>query len=371
MDFLLICTTYIVSFLIVVFIIPSVVRVSEKKTLFEPHDLRKVHSGTISPLGGVALIIGLVISVTIFTGSFSFDELKYILTAAIMMFFTGLKDDLVNISARKKFLLQIVAGILLIIPGGVMITNLHGFLGLEDISYVSGILVSLFVMLSIINAFNLTDGIDGLASGLAILSSAALGSWFFTGGYVNYAILSFSLAGSLSGFFIFNVYGSKNKLFLGDSGSLVTGLVISILIIKFNELNINNSGFYSIETSPVVSFSIVICPLIDTLRVMVLRLYRGKSPFSPDRNHVHHRLLDLRPSHIFVTSIIIFVNSLLIIISFILISTGWNINLQFFLLFTIGVLYTFLPSFMMQISGKKKSVSLQSFFSAIHAHNFK
>src|SRR5680860_30651 len=140
------------------------------------------------------------------------------------MFFTGLKDDILEISAKKKLVVQIVAAGILITLGDVRFTNLHGILGIHEINYFAGIICTLFVILLIINAYNLIDGIDGLASGLAIVSGTVFGVWFYLAGHIQFSILSFALVGSLSGFFLFNVFGHKNKLFMGDNGSLVIGL---------------------------------------------------------------------------------------------------------------------------------------------------
>src|SRR5690606_30778731 len=152
------------------------------------------------------------------------------------------------------------------------ISNLHGFMGLYEIPLPLSGFITFFVMLSIINAFNLIDGIDGLASGLAILASCTLGTWFLIAGHIEYSILAFALAGSLVGFFLFNVFGNRNKLFLGDTGSLVVGIIIATLIIRFNEFNIDKSLLLTIDAAPSISFAIVMLPLIDNLKVINIRI---------------------------------------------------------------------------------------------------
>lgn len=349
MEIVLTIIAFILSLVIVVISVPPIVRVSKAKNLFDSFNERKVHTQIIPPLGGVAIFLGFVLSTIIATDGLTFNVLKYIIASVIIMFFIGLKDDLIDISARKKFIVQVFAAILLITLGNVHVSNLHGIFGLHEISSVSGIFFSLFIMLAIINAFNLVDGIDGLASGLALMASVVFGTWFFIAGHIQFAIMSFALAGSLAGFFLFNVFGNRNKLFMGDTGSLVIGLVISTLVIKFNEYNIVKSLPYAIGAAPAVSFAVLTVPLLDTLRVITIRLMNGKSPFAPDRNHTHHRLLEMIPSHFKVTAIMVSGNAAVVGIALWFNHIGFNVNLQFLLVFCIGVLICLIPSTILRI----------------------
>jgi UDP-N-acetylmuramyl pentapeptide phosphotransferase/UDP-N-acetylglucosamine-1-phosphate transferase len=354
MEYVLILSASILAFAIVLLAVPSVLKVARAKKLFDSFDERKIHKADVPPLGGVAIFLGFVLSTIIATDDYSFDSLKYIIAAIILMFFIGLKDDLLNISAREKFIKQIFAVALLIILGNVHFSNLHGFLGWERISPLAGALVSLFVMLAIVNAFNLVDGIDGLASSLGIIGSAFMGAWFFLAGYIPLAIMSFALTGSLAGFFIFNVFGRKNKLFMGDTGSLVVGLVMATLVVKFNEMNVISAYGYHINNAPVISFAVVIVPLIDTFRVMTIRILNKKSPFAPDKNHIHHRLLELVPNHLAVTAIIVAINLLLIGVTVIFSYLEFNLTLQFGTIFMAGISLSFVPSHLVNRKQKVK-----------------
>jgi UDP-GlcNAc:undecaprenyl-phosphate/decaprenyl-phosphate GlcNAc-1-phosphate transferase len=360
MELLLICGTLLFAFTISVIAVPSVVKVAISKKLFKPSGGRWIHKGIVPPFGGVAIFLGFIISSVIFTGNIQFHIYKYIISSVILIFFVGLKDDILNISARNKFLGQISATTILIIFGNLRITNLHGFGGIYNISFTFSFIISLFIILSLINAFNLIDGIDGLASGLGMVASSVLGSWFIAGGHIHYAILSFALAGSLAGFFLYNVFGKKYKLFMGDSGSMMIGLVISVLIIEFNELNLldTTTSNYIIKSTPSVSFACVICPLIDMLRVMFIRLLYKKSPFSPDNNHIHHKLLKINSNHLYITSIIVTANIILIIIALAMNNAGWDITLQFLLIFALGIIYSFIPSIIKQTEQTKNKHSV-------------
>lgn len=349
MEFFLILLAVSMSFMLVVITIPPILRVAREKKLFDTIDKRKIHTFPVPPLGGVAIFIGFVLSTIVATDGYSFESLKYIIASIILMFFIGLKDDLLVISARKKFVVQIFAAMLLIIMGNLQISNLHGMFGFYEIHSATGVFLTLFIILAIVNAYNLIDGIDGLASGLAIFASSLFGGWFFIIGQIQFAIMSLALAGSLLGFFLFNVFGKKNKLFMGDAGSLVIGLVISTIIIKFNEFNIIKTGQYSVVAAPAVSFSLVIVPLIDTFRVITIRLWNKKSPFHPDNNHIHHRLLNLVPNHLKVTIIIIIANIFLIGFALLLNNLMLDVTFQFLAVFSFGIFLSFVPSMILRI----------------------
>jgi UDP-N-acetylmuramyl pentapeptide phosphotransferase/UDP-N-acetylglucosamine-1-phosphate transferase len=354
MDLVLTIGAFAIGFILVMISIPSIIRVAHAKHLFEPFNARKVHTKIVPPMGGVAIFIGFTISSIIATDGISFDSLKYIIASVIIMFFIGLKDDLMDISARKKLMVQILAAVILIALGNVRFTHLHGVLGTDQIGFGFSLILSIFAMVVIINAFNLIDGIDGLASGLAILAASAFGTWFYLSGHPQFAILSFALVGSLAGFFIYNVFGKRNKLFMGDTGSLIIGLVISALVVKFNEFNIDKTVPYAISASPAVSFAIIIVPLIDTLRVMTIRISNKKSPFSADNNHIHHRLLKLVTSHFKVSMIIIAANTFIILFALLLNHLALNINLQFILVLLLGIVISFIPSIVLKIKSTEK-----------------
>jgi UDP-N-acetylmuramyl pentapeptide phosphotransferase/UDP-N-acetylglucosamine-1-phosphate transferase len=352
MEFLLILLAAILGFTIVIISVPPILRVAREKKLFDTVDERKTHTSDVPPLGGVAIFLGFLLSTIIATDGYSFDSLKYIIASIIIMFFIGLKDDLLDISARKKFIVQIFAVALLVTLGNVHLTHFHGILGADLVNPVIGTLLTLFVMLAIVNAYNLVDGIDGLAASLAMLAATAFGIWFYIAGHFQMAVMSFGLTGSLAGFFLYNVFGKKNKLFMGDTGSLVIGLVIATLAVKFNEMNAFSLSGFAFENAPAVSFAIVIVPLIDTLRVMTIRILNKKSPFAPDRNHIHHRLLELTPNHLAVTGIILAANVVLIAVTVLLGSLNLNVTLQFVFTFLLGILLSFVPSQLVRVKQK-------------------
>ncbi len=348
MELILTISAFFIGFILVMISVPSILKIARAKHLFEPFEARKIHTSIVPPLGGVAIFIGFTLSAIIATDGLSFDSLKYIIASVILMFFIGLKDDLLTISPRKKLIIQIFAAIILITLANVRFTNLHGILGIHEIGFIPSVAITLLAMVVIINAFNLIDGIDGLASGLAMMSITVLGVWFYIAGQYQFAIMSFAMVGSLAGFFLYNVFGRRNKLFMGDTGSLIIGIVISALIVKFNEFNIVKTTPFAIGAAPAVSFAIILVPLIDTLSVMSIRISNNKSPFIADNNHIHHRLLTLVNNHFIVALIIVFANVLIVALAIFLNSKGINGNTQFVVIFLTGIIMSFIPSIILK-----------------------
>jgi len=333
---------FILGFGLVFLTIPPIIRVSIAKHLYDTPNSRKASKVVVPTLGGVAIFIGFILSTIIATDGYNFGELKYLIAAVILMFFVGLKDDMMDISARKKLLVQLSTAIMLIVLGNFRFTNLQGTFGLYEISYPVSFALTLFIMIALINAFNLIDGIDGLASGISILISMVFGTWFLLSGHYEYGITCFSLAGSLIAFFIYNVFGKKHKIFMGDTGSLILGVIMVILVIKFNEFNINQLAPYAIRNAPVVSIGILIIPVIDTLRVFFIRISEGRSPFSPDMNHIHHNFLKLGNSHLKSTLLIGSINVLFIIYTLVL-HEVLNINNLMISVFVLGFAIAYIP----------------------------
>jgi UDP-N-acetylmuramyl pentapeptide phosphotransferase/UDP-N-acetylglucosamine-1-phosphate transferase len=322
--------------------------VSRQLKLFSEVNGRSAAIFYTPTLGGIAIFIGFILGLTLTRNGYILPGLAAIIASVMIMFFVGLKDDIVSLSPYKKLLSQLMVAGILIFLGHFRFTNLHGFLGIETISMVPSVLLTGFVMIVFINAFNLIDGIDGLAAGLSIFSSIVFGTWFFLSGHAEFAIVSFSLVGALSGFFFYNVYGKKNKIFMGDTGSLILGTIMSVLVIQFNEFNIRSTMPYHILSAPAVSFGILIYPLMDTLRVFAIRIIQKKSPFSADKNHIHHRLLALGMNHRSATYTILFVSLLFTVAVFYLQGLG-ILALMAFNLVASGMLML-IPSFLAAIN---------------------
>jgi len=304
---------FITGFFLTYFAIPSIIKVSEKKGLFDEPGERRSHTVNTPSLGGIAIFAGTIFSIVLWTPFKYFGPLQYILCAFIIIFLIGAKDDIDPTSPSKKFLGQIFAAFILVFKANVQLTSLYGILGVYQIPDWLSIILSVFTIIVIINAFNLIDGINGLSGSVGTLIAITLGFWFYLIGRLEMATVAFSLAGSTIAFLRYNI--TPAKIFMGDTGSLLLGTVCSILAIQFIEFqNTIGDSPYAIKAAPSVAFGILILPLFDTLRVFVGRALRGKSPFKPDRTHIHHLLLDSGMTHMQATFTLISVNMIFIFI---------------------------------------------------------
>ncbi len=288
-----------VSFIITFLAVPVVLEVAEKKKLFDMPNERKVHTRLVASLGGVGIFGGFILASLLSIQGHLNSEFQYFFAAALVIFFLGLKDDLIILSASKKFIGQLIAASILIHLGGIRLDSMYGLMGFENLPEGFALALSYLTIIVVINSFNLIDGVDGLAASLGILTMLVFGSYFFAIGFQAYALLAFAMAGSLVAFMIFNHHPAK--IFMGDSGSLMIGLINAILVIKF--INVANDPLVAIpvQSAVAIGFAILIVPLLDTLRVFSIRIFNGVSPFTPDRNHVHHLLLDRGLDHASVT----------------------------------------------------------------------
>ena len=306
------------AFLITFFAIPVIIQVAKDKKLFDEPDERKVHKNVIPTLGGLGIFAGFIIATLtcVPPGIIPNSELQYFAAAATVIFFLGIKDDILILSASKKFIGQLIAAGIIIKFGGVQINNMHGFLGVHEIPRIPSIVLSILTIVVITNSFNLIDGVDGLAGSLGLLTTLVFGAYFFYNGELTYAVIGFALAGSTLGFLIYNF--SPARIFMGDTGSLLIGLINSILVIKFIEVAGRTTSNLPLESGPAIGFSILMIPLFDTIRVFGLRILDRRSPFSPDRTHVHHFLLDIGFSHRMITVFCVSLNMVFIAMAFFL-----------------------------------------------------
>lgn len=304
------------AFAMTFFLMPAIINVAKVKKLYDVPNGRSSHVEITPSLGGIGIFAGMIFSVVFWTPYQSFAELQYIFGALLIIFLIGVRDDILPLSPRKKLLGQIAASLVLIFKAHVMITNLYGVFGIEAISYYTGAIISLFTYIVVINSINLIDGINGLAGSIASLVSFALGLWFIATGDVSYAVLSFSLLGALIGFLKYNF--TPAKVFMGDTGSLLVGIVLAVLTIHFMEYNrlLPEGDPYKYKSVPALMVSLLVLPLFDTLRVFVIRMMKGQSPFSPDRNHIHHILIDMGLSHMQATGLLVMGTALFVAMTF-------------------------------------------------------
>ena len=325
----------VLSFLITYYSIPVIIIVAQMKRLYDVPDVRKVHSSPIPSLGGLGIYAGLSFSLMVFVPFGTSEEFQFFMAAALVIFFLGLKDDILVITWMKKLAGQLVAAFLIMYKGGIQIQDMHGFLGIHELPPVSSVALTMLTIVVIINSFNLIDGVDGLAASLGLVSVVSFGAYFLQTGQSSYAMLSFVTAGSLLGFLIFN--HSPARIFMGDTGSLLVGMVNAILVIRFIGSAGDPASAIPLAASPAIGFAVLLVPLFDTLRVFAIRILSRRSPFSPDRNHVHHLMLDLGMSHSAVTYACVLFNVAFIAFTFYFRELGTTVLLLTMIAFSASV----------------------------------
>lgn len=344
---------FITSFALTYLAIPSIIHLAIKKNLMDEPGERRSHKVSTPSLGGIGIFAGTLFSIIMWTPFEYFGDLQYILCAFIIIFLIGAKDDIDPMSPSKKFLGELFAASILVFRANVRLTSLYGFFGIYEIPEFASIILSIFTIIVIINAFNLIDGINGLSGSLGLLITFVLGIWFYLVGSIEISIVAFALGGALVAFLKYNI--TPAKIFMGDTGALLLGLVCSILAIKFIELH-NELAVspYTFKSAPSVAIAILILPLFDTLRVFVLRVLEGKSPFDPDRKHIHHILIDLGLTHMQATGVLFLTNILFILLAIMLQDIG---NLM--LLLIILALAMGMSIFASQMVERKKLKNIQ------------
>jgi UDP-GlcNAc:undecaprenyl-phosphate GlcNAc-1-phosphate transferase len=337
MEFLIL--VFVTSFFVVLLATPSLIKVAILKRLFDaPGDTRKLHTRMIPTIGGIIIFAGTVFSFSLWFPSQkihdpielfnAMNDYKFILSTLLVMFFVGVKDDIIGTAPVKKLVAHVLVGMVLVLMADIRISSLHGIFGIEVIPYWASVFLSLFTYIVVVNAFNLIDGVDGLAGGVGFIASSAFGAWFALAGDPVMAALAFALSGSLLAFLMFNF--SPAKIFMGDSGSLTIGLIICILAIKLISYDVGSihNQFILNVSKPIFAMAVLVYPLVDTLRIFIYRAVRGVSPFSADRNHLHHRLIDIGCSHKGTVIIIYSVNILIIGLTLSLAYTNANYTLM-------------------------------------------
>lgn len=319
----------ILSFLIAFIATPVVIKVADAKKLFDQPSAHKVHFTPIPTFGGISFFVSVLFSLILLVSFKVAPELQNFIAASIVIFFIGLKDDVYLISPIKKFLGQLLAVFILTYQGDFQLTSLQGLLGVEALHPVLSRAFTYLTFLVIINAFNLIDGIDGLAAMLGISAGIFFGISFLFAENWPYAILAFALVFGLLGFLVYNF--SPARVFMGDTGSLFLGLVLAVLSVKFINTDAQLLNKLSITETGAMAFAAVFIPIMDTLRVFMMRIYKGLSPFDRDVNHIHHILLNKGFSHRKTALVLTFTSILFVSIAYFLQYFGINVMIAFLL----------------------------------------
>ena len=324
------------SFLITFLVIPIVIRVVRKNEyLLEKPTDRASHKVSIPTFGGIAIFFGILFSMIFWMDLTTYKQLQSILSALLVVFFVGMLDDLIILSPSKKIAGQLLAIIIVIYFGDLRITSMYGIFSIHVLPYWVSVCLTTFTMIVITNAYNLIDGLDGLAASVGILATIIFGMLFWWTSQEELAIVACALSGSLVAFLYFNFHPAK--IFMGDTGSLVIGFLLSVFAINLVRTDVVLGDLSFEAKGSALAIAILIVPLYDSLRVFIIRILKGQSPMQPDRNHIHHDLSDLGFGHRRTTLYICLANLLFIVLVMLLHSLGVNYILLSILLCAISV----------------------------------
>lgn len=346
---------FLTAFVVTLISIPPALTLFKKFRIYDIPDARKEHTTPIPTLGGLSIIAGLIIALVLW---FPFEnvpkQICFFFSIAVLTAL-GIMDDLKNLPARYKFVIQIALASLMALSG-IRITNFEGLFGLQQLPIYLQYTFTVLAIVGITNAFNLIDGIDGLAGGIGFMSLITLGIFLTLNQDFSSALIAFALAGGILAFLFFNF--NPARIFMGDTGSLLLGFVIAILCINLMKSN-------AVATQPILTHApvfvsgVVLIPVFDTLRVFLLRIIRGKSPFLADKTHLHHLLTRVGFSHSYTTRLICFIHGIILLEVFIM--QGMKQEWMLLMLFVFMILVTLLFRNLFSVRFGKKSY-FNSFF---------
>lgn len=335
---------FLTAFVVVLLTMPSLIKVARMKHLVdEPGEGRKLHQRSVPTIGGIIIFAAIIFSYALWfpeaaeigvkesdfknmyqAMGLAYKDFKFMLAAMVLLFFIGVKDDIIGFSPVKKLVGHMIVGYILVVMADIRITDMHGVFGFYELPPAMSIGFSFFVYVVLVNAMNLIDGVDGLAAGIGLIAAVAFGTWLFLAGDVALSLLAAVLSGALAGFLIFNFHPAR--IFMGDSGSLIIGAILAVLAMRVVDHDTSRLPVQLQQIpTPIFVMAVLAYPLADTLRVFVVRMSRGISPFAADKNHIHHRLLSLGLGHRGTTAVLYFYA--LVIIALSLVTRKWHPNI--------------------------------------------
>jgi len=340
--------SYGTSFLITFLAIPKIIHFSGVFRLFDQAGYRAAHKGNVASFGGIAIFAGIIFSLLFCHNDIA--NIQFILVSLFVVFFVGVIDDLLSLSPLRKLIGQIIAILIIVYLGNLHIDNMHGVLGIYELPFWISTLFTIFTVIVVTNAFNLIDGVDGLAAGIGIFSSLAFAVIAILMHQYDMAIIAFTLVGSLLAFLKYNFHPAR--IFMGDTGSLLVGMILSILAINLVQHGLVIDVVSLPNKGPLLAISILAIPLFDSLRVFVVRLWKGKHPLAPGRDHIHHALLDLGFNHRMTTYILYIATVFFLVVSIFLLEQ--NINIGICILTVIVFLLLYMPFYILKQKTKNE-----------------
>lgn len=333
---------FVLSMLSAIWIFPKVLRIALMKNIVDNPDARKLQRVPVPVMGGVAVMFGILVSLCICHAYVDCSDLFTIIMAMLIMLYVGTIDDIIDLSPNTRFAVEILLTIMLICTGGYSIDHFHGLWGLSAVPSLVSVPLTILTVVGLINAINLIDGVDGYSSGYCVMACTIFGVFFYVSGDISMVMLASVCAASLIPFFFHNVFGRTSKMFIGDGGTLLMGIVMSIFV-----LNVLKSDtcctLYESWGLGLVPFTLAVLsiPVFDTVRVMSTRILRRTSPFHPDKTHLHHLFISMGFSHIGTTISILTLNCLVLLGWYVSYKLGASVDVQLYIVIALSFLVTF------------------------------
>lgn len=350
----------LMAFLGTLWIHPKILKIAIMKNIVDNPDARKLQRVPVPVMGGVAVFFGIIIGIC--SSQMMFDEPKVfmLIMAMLIMLYVGTMDDVIDLTPTIRFIIEIIIIAWLIYVNRASIDNFWGLWGVSDIPLWLSCPLTVFAAVGIINAINLIDGVNGLSSGFCFMASTLFAIIFYMSGNAVMTIIAISAAGAIIPFFLHNVFGNSTKMFIGDGGTLVIGTMMSIFIINILHQG-SSCAIFAKNGMGLIAFTLAVLsiPVFDTLRVMSTRIMKRKSPFHPDKTHLHHLFLELGFSHIGTTVSILTINFLVVAVWFLAYKLGATIDIQLYIVLAMSITVTFLFYWYAKIQIKKQGRALR------------
>ena len=333
---------FLVAMVTSLMVFPKALKFAMKHNIVDNPNARKLQRVPVPVFGGVVVYTGILAGALVLLFFRQSEVIQWGIIAMTVMMLIGIWDDMSNISAFLRLLIEIVMVGAFMAITGIYIDDLNGMWGFHSLEPWASIPLSLFIGVGVINAINLIDGVDGYSSGYCMMACACLGLAFYSTWSLVMVCMALIVIGALIPFFLHNVFGSRSRMFIGDGGTLMLGMLLVVM------------AFYSMSSVsrmdqmedlgiciPAFLTAVGVIPLFDTVRVMTMRIMRGKSPLKPDKTHLHHLFIDMGFSHLGAALFIILINQIVVIVWWLTWKMGASFDLQLFIVIAMGLLVTF------------------------------
>lgn len=351
---------FIIAFFATLWIHPKILRIAILKNLVDNPDARKLQRNPVPVMGGLAVFFGIVAGLCSSQIAFFSPGVFVLMAAMTIMLYTGTIDDILDLTPRTRFIIEIVVVAFIMLVNNSGINHFWGLWGINFIPvWIAGPL-TIFAAVGIINAINLIDGVNGLSSGFCFMASVMFAIMLYISGNTHMTILAVTAAGAIIPFFLHNVFGNTTKMFIGDGGTLVIGTMMSMFVVSILKgsslsANLANDGMGLIP----FTLAVLAVPVFDTLRVMSTRILKKQSPFHPDKTHLHHMFIELGFSHIGTTVSILTLNFLIILTWFVSYKLGASVDTQLYIVLALSFLITFVFYKFAQVQIKNNTKALK------------